>query len=101
MEKKYSVVIAGGGSTFTPGICLLLLDHMDRFPIRKIKFYDNFAERQETIAKACEIYLKENAPEVEFAYTTDQKKLLLMLTSLCVIFVLDYMQCVKKMKRFQ
>ena len=38
MEKKYSVVIAGGGSTFTPGICLLLLDHMDRFPIRKIKF---------------------------------------------------------------
>ena len=39
MEKKYSVVIAGGGSTFTPGICLLLLDHMDRFPIRKIKFY--------------------------------------------------------------
>ena len=30
MEKKYSVVIAGGGSTFTPGICLLLLDHMDR-----------------------------------------------------------------------
>ena len=74
MEKKYSVVIAGGGSTFTPGICLLLLDHMDRFPIRKIKFYDNFAERQETIAKACEIYLKENAPEVEFAYTTDPEE---------------------------
>ena len=65
MEKKYSVVIAGGGSTFTPGICLLLLDHMDRFPIRKIKFYDNFAERQETIAKACEIYLKEKAPEAD------------------------------------
>ena len=30
MEKKYSVVIAGGGSTFTPGICLLLLDHQSR-----------------------------------------------------------------------
>ena len=74
MEKKYSVVIAGGGSTFTPGICLLLLEHMDRFPIRKIKFYDNFKERQETIAKACEIYLKENAPEVEFAYTTDPQE---------------------------
>ena len=50
MEKKYSVVIAGGGSTFhTWDVYLLLLDHMDRFPIRKIKFYDNFAERQETI----------------------------------------------------
>ncbi len=34
-EKKYSITIAGGGSTFTPGICLLLLEHMDRFPIRK------------------------------------------------------------------
>ncbi len=71
MEKKYSITIAGGGSTFTPGICLLLLEHMDRFPIQKIMFYDNNASRQETIAKACEIYLKENAPEVEFGYTTD------------------------------
>ena len=71
MEKKYSVTVAGGGSTFTPGIALLLLDHQDRFPIRKITFYDNFAERQETIAKACEIYLRENAPEIEFNYTTD------------------------------
>ena len=36
--------------------------------------YDNDAERQETVAKACEIYLKENAPEVAFDYTTDQKQ---------------------------
>ena len=70
-KKKYSITVAGGGSTFTPGIVLMLLDHMDRFPIRSIKFYDNDAERQETVAKACEIYLKENAPEVAFDYTTD------------------------------
>ena len=70
-KKKYSITVAGGGSTFTPGIVLMLLDHMDRFPIRSIKFYDNDAERQETVAKACEIYLKENAPDVAFAYTTD------------------------------
>ncbi|WP_455542769.1 6-phospho-alpha-glucosidase [Intestinibacter sp.] len=70
-NKKYSITVAGGGSTFTPGIVLMLLDNMDRFPIRSIKFYDNDAERQATVAKACEIYLKENAPEVEFAYTTD------------------------------
>lgn len=71
MEKKYAVTIAGGGSTFTPGICLLLLDHMERFPVNKIIFYDNNEERQETIAKACQIYLRDNAPEIEFAYTTD------------------------------
>lgn len=70
-DKKYSVVVAGGGSTFTPGIVLMLLENMDRFPIRTIKFYDNDAQRQEIVAKACEIYLKENAPEIEFLYTTE------------------------------
>lgn len=69
--EKYAITVAGGGSTFTPGIVLMLLDHQDRFPIRSIKFYDNDPERQEIVAKACEIYLKENAPEIEFSYTTD------------------------------
>lgn len=69
--EKYSITVAGGGSTFTPGIVLMLLDHQDRFPIRKIRFYDNDGERQETVARACEIYLKEHAPQIEFGYTTD------------------------------
>lgn len=70
-DKKFAVTIAGGGSTFTPGIVLMLLEEYDRFPIRKITFYDNDAERQEIVAKACEIYLKERAPQIEFNYTTD------------------------------
>ena len=41
--KKFSVVIAGGGSTFTPGIVLMLLANQDRFPLRSLKFYDNDA----------------------------------------------------------
>lgn len=69
--KKYSIVIAGGGSTFTPGIVLMLLENAHRFPLRKIKFYDNDAQRQELVAKACEIYLREQAPEIEFVYTDD------------------------------
>lgn len=72
--KKSSVVIAGGGSTFTPGIVLMLLDHLERFPIRQIKFYDNDAQRQEIIAKACEILLRERAPEIAFSYTTDPEQ---------------------------
>jgi len=72
--KKFSVVIAGGGSTFTPGIVLMLLANLDRFPIRKIKFYDNDKERQEIVAKACEIILKEKAPEIEFEATIDPKE---------------------------
>ena len=33
--KKYSVLVAGGGSTFTPGIVLMLLDNLDKFPIKE------------------------------------------------------------------
>lgn len=73
-QKKYSIVVAGGGSTFTPGIVLMLLENQHRFPIRQIKFYDNDKERQEVIAKACEILLRERAPELAFSYTTDPKE---------------------------
>lgn len=72
--KKSSVVIAGGGSTFTPGIVMMLLDNLERFPIRQIKFYDNDAKRQETIAEACGILLKERAPEIAFSYTTNPQE---------------------------
>ncbi|MGG7097841.1 6-phospho-alpha-glucosidase [Clostridium sardiniense] len=72
--KKFSVVIAGGGSTFTPGIVLMLLDNLDKFPIRKIKFYDNDGERQDTIAKACEIILREKASDIEFLASTDPEE---------------------------
>lgn len=72
--KKFSVVIAGGGSTFTPGIVLMLLDNLDKFPIRKIKFYDNDFARQDEVAKACEIILRENAPEIELVSTVDPEE---------------------------
>ena len=69
--KKYSITVAGGGSTFTPGIVLMLLENQKRFPIRQIKFYENEKERQEIVAKACGIYLKEHAPEISFSYSTE------------------------------
>lgn len=69
--KKFSVVIAGGGSTFTPGIVLMLLANQDRLPLRALKFYDNDGARQEVIAEACKVILREQAPDIEFCYTTD------------------------------
>lgn len=69
--KKYSILVAGGGSTFTPGIILMLLENLNSFPIGEIKFYDNDTERQEIIAKACDIIIKEKAPEIKFSYHTD------------------------------
>lgn len=73
MNKKFNVTIAGGGSTFTPGIIYMLLKEKERFPLNKIAFYDNDKERQEIIAKACEILVKELEPGVEITYTTDPK----------------------------
>lgn len=72
--KKQSVVIAGGGSTYTASIIMLLIENQDKFPIRKIKLYDIDAERQGLVAGASEIIIKERAPEIEFLATTDPEE---------------------------
>ncbi|CAM5409204.1 putative 6-phospho-beta-glucosidase [Streptomyces afghaniensis 772] [Streptomyces afghaniensis] len=72
--KKFSITVAGGGSTFTPGIILMLLENLDKFPIRQINFYDNDKERQQQIADACEIIIKENDPEITFLATTEPEE---------------------------
>ena len=74
MSKKFSVVIAGGGSTYTPEIILMLLDNLHRLPLRKIKLYDNDAERQNKVAKACEILIREKDPSIEYLATTDPEE---------------------------
>lgn len=72
--EKFSVVIAGGGSTFTPGIVMMLLDNLERFPLRKLKLYDNDGERQGILGDALKILLQEQAPEIEFIHTTDPEE---------------------------
>ncbi|WP_373713600.1 6-phospho-alpha-glucosidase [Streptococcus sp.] len=69
--KKFSVVIAGGGSTFTPGIVKMLLANAERFPMKKLVLYDNDAERQAILAQAIKIMLDEEVPDIEYEYTTD------------------------------
>ncbi len=73
MNKK-SVLIAGGGSTYTMGIVMTLLRSRDRFPLRKLKLYDNDAERQDIIARACQVLVKAHAPEVEFSWSVDPQE---------------------------
>ncbi|MDT2745918.1 6-phospho-alpha-glucosidase [Vagococcus fluvialis] len=72
--KKFNILIAGGGSTYTPGIVAMLADHNDQFPIGEIKLYDDLAERQEPIGEACKIMLQEKNPDIKFSYTTDPKE---------------------------
>ncbi|MDA9427711.1 Maltose-6'-phosphate glucosidase [Enterococcus mundtii 1A] len=73
-KKKSSILIAGGGSTYTPSLVMMLIEDRERFPVRKIKFYDNDEQRQAVIAKACAIILAERAPEIEFDYSIDPKE---------------------------
>ena len=47
--KKFSIVIAGGGSTYTPEIILMLLDNLDRLPLRSVKLYDNDGDRKSVV----------------------------------------------------
>lgn len=72
--KKFSVVIAGGGSTYTPEIVVMLLNNLDRLPLRCIKLYDNDEKRQNQLAKACEILVREKAPDIEFLATVDPEE---------------------------
>lgn len=72
--KKSSVLIAGGGSTYTPAIIKMLMANLDRFPIRKLKLYDIDKERQDIVANAARIIVKEEAPEIEFLATTDPEE---------------------------
>ena len=67
-------MIAGGGSTYTPEIVVMLLNNLDRLPLRCIKLYDNDEKRQNQLAKACEILVREKAPDIEFLATVDPEE---------------------------
>ena len=73
MKKKVSVCIAGGGSTYTPEIIATLVNNLDKLPLRKVIIYDDNEERQNHLAKACEIIIKEKDPTIEFVATVDPK----------------------------
>ena len=45
MKNKFVVTIAGGGSTYTPGIVMMLLENMDRFPLSEIRLYAEYRSK--------------------------------------------------------
>lgn len=73
MEKKFNIVLVGGGSTWTPGILKAICKRKEDFPLAKIVLYDVDEKRQEPIGQFGEILFREDYPEAEFIYTTDKK----------------------------
>ena len=72
--KQVNICIAGGGSTYTPGILIGLIKKKASFPVKKIILYDNNERRLEKMGQYSEILMKEYYPEVELIYTTDITK---------------------------
>lgn len=69
--KRFSIVIAGGGSTYTPDMLEMLCLVKEHFPLRKVVLYDIDEERQRHIGQFGQVLFKEYYPEAEFTYTTD------------------------------
>ena len=74
MKKKYTIVIVGGGSTWSPGILKALTKNIDKFPLKKVILYDIDEERQKVIGEFGKILFREEAHDVMFEYTTDMEK---------------------------
>ncbi|MER2079744.1 6-phospho-alpha-glucosidase [Psychrobacillus psychrotolerans] len=73
MEKQH-LTIAGGGSTYTLGMLMSLISEKDNFPLASITFYDTDIERQQKVADASKVVIKEKYPELEeFVVTSDKE----------------------------
>ena len=57
--KKVSVCIAGGGSTWTPGIIVGMIKKKVTFPLRKLVLFDNNPERVSKMGEYVKIVLRD------------------------------------------
>lgn len=74
MDKKNVIVsIAGGGSTFTPGITNALLGGLDRFPVKEIRLYDIDEERVTLMGGVIRRIIEESGENIKVIVTTDGK----------------------------
>src|SRR5690606_9755744 len=63
--------IAGGGSTYTPGIVKSLMVRLHDFPLAEIRLYDIDAPRQNTIAPGVEKVIRHRSQSIKFTVTSD------------------------------
>lgn len=74
-QTNLHVAIAGGGSTYTPGIIQAVLHNIDRFPITKITLYDNDAQRNNDMFIILSYMLKKDGFDyIELSATEDPKE---------------------------
>ncbi|MGE6754639.1 6-phospho-alpha-glucosidase [Rossellomorea sp. NPDC071047] len=72
--KTFKIAIAGGGSTYTPGIAKALMLKRDEFPVREIYLYDINDERQNRVAHITQKVVHEFDPAVKVVATTNPEE---------------------------
>jgi len=68
------ITIAGGGSGYTPGIVLTLLNNQEKFPVKEIRLYDIDEERNNDMEVIIDYLIKENDENVVLTATLDPKE---------------------------
>ena len=69
--KTFKLAIAGGGSTYTPGIVRSLMDRLEDLPLAEIRFYDIDGERQSKVVVAAKAVIAEYTDSIKITDTTD------------------------------
>lgn len=73
MSKEQIITIAGGGSGYTPGIILTILNH-DDFKVKEIRLYDDDAEKNKKMEMIINHILDKGHYKVNFKRTEDPKE---------------------------
>lgn len=71
LKPPFILAIAGGGSTYTPGIVKSLMVRLSDFPLAEIRLYDIDSARQETIAPVVEKVIRDHSQTIKFTTTSD------------------------------
>lgn len=70
-KPPFILAIAGGGSTYTPGIVKSLMVRLADFPLAEIRLYDIDGERQDIIAPVVEKVIRDHSQSIKLTITTD------------------------------
>ena len=60
MKKEFVVAIAGGGSTWTPGLLKALCKRKETFPLKRVVLFDNNPRKTNDYWKLQRFYLRKN-----------------------------------------
>src|SRR5699024_4304276 len=99
MKEKQIITIAGGGSGYTPGIVLTMLEH-EELQIEEIRLYDNDVKKNENMEVIINFILEKYNYDVNFLRTENPEKLSAEWTLSFHKSVSAAWKCVKKMRKF-